>query len=78
LIGAYFRDINENVVASRNWQLGKKVDYCNECNRPLNEHNGVYYAVHNDHIVASRGEKICVVCVNVRIERLSSQPAATL
>lgn len=77
-VALLLRDIHENLIAVRNWQLGQKSDLCNDCNQPLTEHNRVNYAVSNDHVIVTRNERVCDRCTTVRIERAKQQPAATL
>jgi len=69
------RDIHENLIAVRNWQLGHKTELCSDCNQPLTEHNRVNYAVAEGRIIVTRDEHVCDRCTEHRAENAKHQSA---
>lgn len=74
-VASLLRDIHENLIGVRNWQLGHPTQFCGDCNCALTDNNRVNYAVADSHVIVTRNEHVCEKCTHMRIERMKNQTA---
>lgn len=71
-VAELIRDINENVVAVRNWKLGQPVHLCDDCNKPLEGFK--IQTAELDGKVIFIDKNLCHTCATNRIDNAGEIP----
>lgn len=72
LVSELLRDIHENLLAVKMWQVNKPVNLCDDCNQPLGS-DRTTFAVNEKEVFVHIGEKVCSRCTLIRQQKLNHE-----
>jgi hypothetical protein len=66
VVAELLRDIHENLLAVKLWQVKTDVPLCGDCNQPIEPNERVHFAADGGRVLVARGEIVCARCTELR------------